>query len=454
MANADREDPPSPASADGGLAEQMKELRSRVEQLSGELQSARNTISLLHDRVANPTDAHFPRPDTEPERRRARQLERQAMILKRDHAIARKLQESLRPLWLGDFPDLEFAVRSLPGVRVGGDFYDVIKVSETSIALLVADVSGSGLPAAVIMAMARMAFRTFVTLESSPRAIMEKVNGAMIGSTLAGHHLTAFLALLDVDLLTLQYVNASSPTPYLIRNGELIALDTNGFFVGMFEDPQYEQKSIQLSGMDKLFMFTDGLLALLGQGAGGQAADKVRDFLHQNASLRLSDLMRRLNARLVRGAETDLAILAVELLRDQARAKVMTIASIPSEVARVENTILPVLDARGYGERAIFAVKLAIEEAVMNAIKHGNQLDSTKRVHVEFEIDDEKAVVRVEDEGEGFRLEDVPDPTLEENLDSTSGRGIALMRAYADSVEFNEKGNAVTMTKFSPWKMG
>ena len=161
--------------------------------------------------------------------------------------------------------------------------------------------------------------------------------------------------------------------------------------------------------------------------------------------------MRQLHKYFIGGPEDDVAILAVELLRDQTRAKKITIASIPSEIARVENTILPVLDAKGYGERAIFAVKLSLEEALMNAIRHGNRLDSTKRVYVEFSVDDARAMLRVEDEGEGFVPRDVPDPTKDENLEATSGRGIALMRAYMDRVDYSERGNAVTMVKYAPW---
>ncbi len=145
-----------------------------------------------------------------------------------------------------------------------------------------------------------------------------------------------------------------------------------------------------------------------------------------------------------------MALLGFETLMEKAQRKVITISSIPSEVTRIEDAILPVLANKGYGERYIFACKLALEEAVVNAIKHGNELDDTKRVTVSFSIDDDRAAISIMDEGEGFDPDDVPDPTLDENLIATSGRGIALMRAYMDEVRFNDRGTEITMIKVRP----
>ncbi|MFW6353153.1 MAG: ATP-binding protein, partial [Verrucomicrobiota bacterium] len=150
----------------------------------------------------------------------------------------------------------------------------------------------------------------------------------------------------------------------------------------------------------------------------------------------------------------DVLMLGMQLLRKRAKRKTITISSIPTEIARIEDSILPALSAKGYGERTLFAVKLAIEEAVINAIKHGNQLDTTKKVNVEFVIDEDKVTISVADEGEGFDPDSVPDPREDGNIASDYGRGLLLIRAYMDSVEFNDKGNKVTMIKYAPWHSG
>ncbi len=113
----------------------------------------------------------------------------------------------------------------------------------------------------------------------------------------------------------------------------------------------------------------------------------------------------------------------------------------------VEEKLLRAVECCGYGEAARFAIKLALEEAINNAIKHGNKGDPRKTVDVSFQIDAKCAVITIADEGKGFDPDSVPDPTADENLEKPSGRGIMLMRAYMDEVRYNEAGNQVTMTK-------
>ena len=116
---------------------------------------------------------------------------------------------------------------------------------------------------------------------------------------------------------------------------------------------------------------------------------------------------------------------------------------------RVADALLEELQATGYSEAVVFAVRLAIEEALNNAIRHGNAMDPGKTAELVYEVTDEQVDIRIRDEGPGFDFEDVPDPTLDENLDKPTGRGLMLIRAYMDTVEFNEKGNELHMVKFN-----
>jgi len=380
----------------------------------------------------------------------AEQLERQAMLLERDEQVARELQHNLQPVLDADMDGLNVAVHTHPGARVGGDFYDVIDMGDKYIAFLIADVSGYGLPAAVIMATGRLAFRTSVVGERSPRAIMDRVNRAMLHSTLAGHYLTAFLGVLDTEMLTLQYVNASHCAPLLLRGGETEPLDTDGLFVGMFDDPQYEERGIQLERDDRILLYTDGLLRAFDAKDRPAMVTCLADYVQGCRDLSLEEMVTRLDA-LDSAPEDDVAIMGIELLHEKATEKIVVISSIPSHLAYVENAILPVLQNKGFGERALFAVKLALEEGVINAIKHGNQLDDTKKVTVTFRIEEDRARISVQDEGEGFQLNDVPDPTSWENLTATTGRGLALIKAYMDEVDHEDGGRCLTMVKYAPW---
>ncbi len=124
--------------------------------------------------------------------------------------------------------------------------------------------------------------------------------------------------------------------------------------------------------------------------------------------------------------------------------KIPSEASAGSQVIQLFVTRLQEFD---WSEKNIFGVHVAIEEAVMNAIKHGNQFRQEKWVHIVAHITGSEFSMRVTDEGDGFNPDAVPDPTLDENLEEGSGRGLMLMRHYMDEVKYNQQGNSVAIRK-------
>ena len=123
---------------------------------------------------------------------------------------------------------------------------------------------------------------------------------------------------------------------------------------------------------------------------------------------------------------------------------------IPSDTAaghEVQERIIGLLQLLQYEERDVFGVRLALEEALVNAIKHGNQMDISKSVRVLCRVSSQKIRIEIEDQGPGFMPEDVPDPTEEENLERPCGRGIMLMRAFMSLIEYNSTGNCVILEK-------
>jgi serine/threonine-protein kinase RsbW len=124
--------------------------------------------------------------------------------------------------------------------------------------------------------------------------------------------------------------------------------------------------------------------------------------------------------------------------------------TIPSDTVAgqaLQEQILRQLEDLQFGEHDLFGVRLALEEALVNAIKHGNRLDPAKNVRVQWCVDHERVVIEIEDEGEGFDPGDVPDPTADENLERPCGRGIHLMRAFMTSIEYYDRGNRVVLIK-------
>lgn len=114
-----------------------------------------------------------------------------------------------------------------------------------------------------------------------------------------------------------------------------------------------------------------------------------------------------------------------------------------------EEEILKAAAACGYGANASFAIKLALEEALTNAFRHGNKCDPCKCIKLRYEVTPERVEIEIHDEGEGFVPDAVPDPTQPEFIDRPHGRGIMLMKAYLDVVEYGPIGNYVRLVKLN-----
>ncbi len=124
--------------------------------------------------------------------------------------------------------------------------------------------------------------------------------------------------------------------------------------------------------------------------------------------------------------------------------------TIPSDFIagrEVQRQILEGVEKHNFDTQSAFAIKLALEEALINAIKHGNKLDANKKVHVQATVSPDEAEIIIEDEGPGFERTSVPDPTADENIDKCSGRGILLMEAYMSVVEFSKQGRRIRLVK-------
>jgi len=116
----------------------------------------------------------------------------------------------------------------------------------------------------------------------------------------------------------------------------------------------------------------------------------------------------------------------------------------------VVERVISSLDQSGFGARDVFGIRLSVDEAVTNAIKHGNKLNPDKTVRIDFQLSEKGVRIEIEDQGPGFCPEDVPDPTADENLERPNGRGLMLMREFMTRIEYSPKGNMVVLEKLRP----
>jgi len=124
--------------------------------------------------------------------------------------------------------------------------------------------------------------------------------------------------------------------------------------------------------------------------------------------------------------------------------------TIPSNLRaarNIEEKIIREAGKLGYTDECAFSVRLAFEEAIVNAHKHGNGSDSSKKIFVSYDVNPQRILIRVRDEGNGFNPSMVPDPTSPDRIALPHGRGIMLMRAYLDGLSYNQQGNEVQLVK-------
>jgi serine/threonine-protein kinase RsbW len=127
--------------------------------------------------------------------------------------------------------------------------------------------------------------------------------------------------------------------------------------------------------------------------------------------------------------------------------KKIVIESFGNIARKLCREIVGQINPNNFSQEQIFDIQLAIEEAMINAVEHGNRHDPLKHITVEYSITPDTFEISITDEGCGFTPDTVPDPRQDENIHNVTGRGIVLIRACMDSVEYNERGNCVRMIK-------
>ena len=432
-----------------------EELQREMKSLRGSLLSAQQTIKTLTEELHSLEGRVA---DGKCSERVALQLSRRIEDKNKEELeIARVFQTRVLPLRLPEREGLLLSAKYFPSERVGGDLYDVLEMPSNCLGVFIADVSGHGLPATLAATMAKRAVQAFSASRYSPAAILDKVNEELCSSTLGTQFLTAFFAVVDCDTWRMRYVNASHCPAILYDEDESFQLlDTEGLFLGMFQEPMYQEREVQLKAGTRLILYTDGITDAINPSGEPYKAVRLHDFIKSNRSLPVCEMIDRILEdlkayRQVGPGEDDVTIVGLQVVAELLPETRIVIPSEPKELARVESKVMAGLRERNYSERALFAIKLALEEAIINAMKHGNHMDKARKVIISYSVDDKRAVISVEDEGGGFDPNAVPDPTLERYIEAPHGRGIMLMKAYMDSVTFSESGNKVTMVKRAPW---
>jgi len=249
------------------------------------------------------------------------QLASQLLALNDELEMARQIQLSILPHSIPKLPDLEIAANFLPMTSVAGDFYDFIQIDDKHIGILIADVSGHGLPSALIASMLQVAVTGQAGHASEPAKVLLGLNRALCGK-FTDNFVTAAYIYADLEENLMRYAGAGHPPLLQWRNstGKTVQVLENGFPLGMFEKATYEALEFPLEPGDRYVLYTDGILEAANSGQEEFGADRFMRFIEDHKHLGanqfsqtfLTDLSRWSNQTAEQWQQDDITLLVID----------------------------------------------------------------------------------------------------------------------------------------------
>ena len=220
--------------------------------------------------------------------------------LAKESEIARGVQEQLIPNILPNNELIRVAATYLPHQSVGGDYYDVIKLSDDDYIFCMADVSGKGVPAALIMSNFQATLRALVRMTNDVEVLVRDLNMHIMQNARSDHFVTCFLAYFNGKSRTIEYVNAGHNPPFFINNKQITTLDQGCFMLGAFRDiPLIQKGKIYIPNNSKLFLFTDGITETMNATGEDYGEDRLEKYLletmEEELTINLANLIVKLD---------------------------------------------------------------------------------------------------------------------------------------------------------------
>ncbi|OGC09066.1 hypothetical protein A2V82_12685 [candidate division KSB1 bacterium RBG_16_48_16] len=224
------------------------------------------------------------------------QIQIEAEAMERELETARQIQQFLLPQTLPEFDDIQLAARLIPARQVGGDYYNVISIGEQQSLFFVADVTGKGIPAALIVSTIDSCLNTYLKIDTDRLDLLKLVssmNMVLIESTTETRFATAWFGLYHHKKRIMQSVNAGHNAPVLYRekSGEMILLQQGGLFLGGLEVP-YEMEEIALDTGDVLVFFTDGVTEAWNRKQDEYGDERLQQVIRRNVSKSAEDILQ------------------------------------------------------------------------------------------------------------------------------------------------------------------
>jgi sigma-B regulation protein RsbU (phosphoserine phosphatase) len=215
--------------------------------------------------------------------------------LEEELKLAHEIQEKLLPKEIPKVPWCDISAFYIPTKQVGGDYFDIISLDDGAcLCTAIADVSGKGFPAALLMANLQSAFRALMAAHLSLKDVVRRLNKIVYENTNADKFITFFAAIISPNNKTLTYVNAGHNYPFLIkRGGEVSRLEKGGLMLGVMNDVDYQTEEKDIEDDDVLYLFTDGISEALNSEGEEFTEARLEHVLRASSTLSSSEVLER-----------------------------------------------------------------------------------------------------------------------------------------------------------------
>ena len=389
--------------------------------------------------------------------------------------VATKIQKDMLPNIFPAFPERrEFQIYASmdPAKEVGGDFYDFFMVDESHLAVVMADVSGKGVPAALFMVIAKTIIQNQALTGEPVNEVFDRANDQLCANNGEGLFVTAFMGLLDLKTGEFTYVNAGHNPPLLRRKGgsyEYLELDP-GFVLAGLDGMEYQSSQLTLEAGDTLFLYTDGVTEALNTQEELFGEDRLRDTLNRDEGreLAVEPLLPYVRAALetfAQGAEQadDITMLGLTYLGarepeqtpEDTGEQTLTVPAEQDELETVQRFVDRALDSLSCPEDIRIQIQIAVEELFVNIASYAYAPGTGEAViQCRTERDPAAITIRFRDRGTPFDPLNKPDAdvTLSADEREIGGLGIYMVKNSMDDVNYvyQDGENVLTIRKLIP----
>ena len=238
--------------------------------------------------------------------------------IQRELALAKSIQEAALPSSLPESKFWDVSAISLPMKEIGGDFYDYHKLDDKKLGVIISDVSGHGIPAALTVSMLKIAFSLQFSNAENPKSVMENINKILYGHC-EKNFLTASYIFIDMEKKSVSYANAGHHPFYLwnANQQKFIPLNAKGMGIGFTPEAEYQKLDHEIESGDRIVMYTDGFLEARSNSDEMFGEERLIDIIQNNSHLKAKELMNHIISEINRWSEKqedDLSLVVIDIL--------------------------------------------------------------------------------------------------------------------------------------------